>query len=260
MIEKPRDPTDDPTPRMTIGEHLDELRKRLFLSAAGLAVSMGLSLIFGKDILRWIEMPFNAAMAGLGVSAQLSVMSVTGVFTTYLKVSLYSGLVLASPWILYQLWTFVGAGLHQHERRSVYLAMPLSAGLFVAGAAFAVVLSIPAIKFFIQFGNDLGIRPIITLDEYVGFMTNLLLAFGAVFQVPLVVLVLAKVGLVDMPRLRRYRAHVIVAMSVIAAVLAPPDLLSMLAMMLPMWLLYELGILLAWATVFRKKPAEADDE
>ena len=136
----------------------------------------------------------------------------------------------------------------------------LGSVLFVAGAAFAVVLSIPAIKFFIQFGNDLGIRPIITLDEYVGFMTNLLLAFGAVFQVPLVVLVLAKVGLVDMPRLRRYRAHVIVAMSVIAAVLAPPDLLSMLAMMLPMWLLYELGILLAWATVFRKKPAEADDE
>jgi sec-independent protein translocase protein TatC len=121
---------------------------------------------------------------------------------------------------------------------------------------FATCLSIPAIKFFIGFGDGMGIKPIIMLDDYVSFMTNLLLAFGVVFQVPLVVLVLARVGLVEMKTLRHYSRHVIVAMAVVAAVLAPPDLWSMIFMLLPMWLLYELGILLAWALVFRKKTTE----
>jgi sec-independent protein translocase protein TatC len=249
----------DRMPAMTLGEHLDDLRRRLVLSATGLALSMTLCLIFGKEIMVWIEKPFVAALTEMHKDPSLAVTTVTGVFTTYLRISFYAGLVLASPWIFYQLWSFVAAGLYRRERRYVWLALPFSLSLFLLGAVFATYLSIPAIKFFISFGDDMGIKPIIMLDDYVSFMTNLLLAFGAVFQVPLVVLVLARVGLVDLRMLHHYRRHVVVAMAAIAAVLAPVDPGSMMAMLLPMWLLYELGIFLAWLLVFRKNRTVSDE-
>lgn len=240
-------------PRMTLIEHLDELRRRLIYAGLGMVVALAACLAVGRQILALVEAPFAAAMQGLGISPQLAVLSVTGVFTTYLRISLYAALVLASPWIIYQLWSFVAAGLYRHERRYVRLAMPISLTLFLLGAIFAVILSVPAIQFFITFGKDLGIQAIITLNDYVAFMTQLVLAFGLVFQVPLVVLVLAKVGLVNRQSLSHYRRHVIVGLTAVAAFLAPPDVLSMLAMMLPMWLLYELGIVLASVWVFKPR-------
>jgi len=249
----------DPMPAMTLGEHLDDLRRRLVYSAAGLMLAMVLCLAFGKEIMVWIEKPFVAALSEMHKDPSLAVTTVTGVFTTYLRISFYAGLVLASPWIFYQLWSFVAAGLYRRERRYVWLALPFSLFLFLLGAVFAIYLSIPAIKFFISFGDDMGIKPIIMLDDYVSFMTNLLLAFGAVFQVPLVVLVLARVGLVDLQMLHRYRRHVIVAMAAAAAILAPVDVVSMLAMLVPMCLLYELGVFLAWLLVFRKNRTISDE-
>ena len=258
---EPMDARDDadPMPAMTLGEHLDDLRRRLFYSAGGLALGVVLCLIFGKQIMVWIETPFVAALTSMGKDPSLAVTTVTGAFGTYLRISVYAGLVLSSPWIFYQLWSFVAAGLYARERRYVWLALPFSLSLFLLGAVFAAYLSIPAIKFFISFGDEMGIKPIILLDEYVSFMTNLLLAFGAVFQVPLVVLVLARVGLVQAQTLRRYRRHVIVAMAAVAAVLAPADVFSMMAMLVPMCLLYELGVFLAWLLVFRKKRTVSDD-
>jgi sec-independent protein translocase protein TatC len=255
----------EPLVRMTLGEHLEDLRRRLFYSVLGLVLAMILTLSIGGYILDWIRIPFVAAMkAAYGdaskVDTALKVFEITGAFSMYLRVALYAGLVLASPWIFYQMWMFIGAGLYKNEKRYVHMAVPFSVGLFLAGAAFAIHLSVQAIEFFIKFGARIGVEPIITLDDYVSFMIKLVLAFGVVFQMPLVVLVLAKVGLVDMRRLNRYRRHVVVGCAVIAAVLAPPDIVSMLAMILPMWLLYEAGIGLAWLLIFRKRPKGEGDE
>jgi sec-independent protein translocase protein TatC len=251
------DEDDDSTPRMSIGDHLDDLRRRLFRAVLGLAAAMVVGLVFGERILGWIEYPYRSAMWEIGKKPDLAVFSITGAFTMYMRVAFYAGLILASPWVFYQLWMFVAAGLYRKERRYVSLALPFSVALFICGAAAGIAMSIPAIKFFIQFGNGMGVDPIISLNDYVDFLTQLLLVFGLVFQVPLVVLVLARVGLVDMRKLNRYRRHVIVGMAVIAAIFAPPDAVSMIVMMLPMCLLYELGIVLAWLLIFRKRPAPA---
>ena len=248
--------------RMTLGEHLEDLRKRLFYCILGLFLGAVIGLLLGTDLMQWITGPWASAMAGIpGMEkAALNVTQVTGAFSMYLRISLYFGLVLSSPWIFYHLWMFVGAGLYANEKRWVKLAVPASALLFFLGAAFATQVSIPAIKFFVHFGQKLGINPIITLDDYVEFMIKLVLAFGIIFQMPLVVLVLSKVGIATMKRLRHYRRHVVVACAAIAALLAPPDVLSMLAMLLPMWVLYEVGILLSWLLIFRHRPTEDTDE
>lgn len=249
-------------PRMTLSEHLEDLRRRLFYAVAGLFGAVAISLLFGKELLRWITGPFHQAMQEVGKGeGALKVLEVTGAFYMYLKISLYAALVLASPWIFYHIWMFVGAGLYKKERRYVKLAVPFSTVLFIAGAWFAVFLSIPAMKFFIKFGDSMGVDPNFTLQHYVEFMTNLVLAFGLVFQMPLVVLVLARVGILNMKRLQHYRRHVIVICAGVAAFLAPPDVFSMVAMLVPMWVLYELGIGLAWFLVLRnQKPQEQDQE
>lgn len=250
------DDDDDPTPSMTIGEHLEELRKRIMLALVGLVATMTVSMIYGKDLIRLIEYPFTQAMTKVGMQPELAWMEVTGAFGIYLKVAFYVGLVLASPWVFYQLWMFVGAGLYSKEKRYVKMAVPFSVFLFLAGAAFAVMVSIPAIEFFIVFGKDLGAKPVITLPDYISFMTQLLLVFGIVFQLPLVVLVLAKIGLVDMKMLNRFRRHVIVGIGVVAAIFAPADIISMIVMILCMCVLYEFGVVLAWVLVLRKRAKE----
>ncbi|MFB3892820.1 MAG: twin-arginine translocase subunit TatC [Phycisphaerae bacterium] len=262
---EPEDSEEAAMPRMTLGEHLDDLRKRLFLSVIGLTAAMILALIFGRELLNWIRHPYVVAMEKAGLKPDMNVFGVTEAFTMYLRVALYAGIVLASPWIIYQLWMFIGAGLYKREKRWVKMAVPFFVVLFATGAVFAVFLSIPAMRFFFSFGQNLfgsgeGVKLVIKLEDYIDFMTNLVLAFGAVFQMPLVVLVLAKIGLVDMRKLNRYRRHVIVAIAAIAAVLAPPDLGSMIAMVVPMWVLYEFGVLLAWLLILRKRKPQPEGD
>ena len=243
-------------PKLTLGEHLGELQRRLRYAAVGLALATAVALWFGEPLIRLCERPFLQAMEQSGQPPRLTMIGLTDAFMTYLRVSVYAGLVVASPWVFYQLWMFVAAGLYRHERRVVMWAIPFSVLLFVAGAAFAVWISGPAIRFFLGFADTLGVVPIVTLEAYISFMTNLLLAFGMVFQVPLAVLVLAKAGLIRQATLAKYRRHIIVALAIIAALLAPPDALSMILMLMPMWLLYELGVGLAWVLVFRKRKSD----
>ena len=243
-------------PKMTLGGHLGELQRHLRYAAIGLALATAVALWFGEPLIRVCELPFLRAMEQAGQRPQLTMIGLTDAFMTYLRVSLYAGLVVSSPWVFYQFWMFVAAGLHRHERRVVVWSIPFSVLLFVFGAVFAVWISGTAIRFFLGFADTLGVVPIVTLEAYISFMTNLLLAFGLVFQVPLVVLVLAKVGLIQRETLTRYRRHIIVAMAILAALLAPPDALSMILMILPMWLLYELGVGLAWLLIFRGRTPE----
>jgi len=232
-------------PRMSLGDHLEELRRRLIYALIGLGLAAGAGLLVARRIIELLKGPYLAAMAKTGMEADLAVLSPTAGFTAYLKVALLGGAILAAPWVFYQLWAFVSAGLYARERRYVQLAVPFSAGLFVGGALFFLAMvSRPALVFLLSFNQWLGLRPVITLRNYVSFIVALALVAGLAFQTPLIILVLAKIGLVTRQSLSYYRRHVIVAVLVLAALLSPPDVFTQLALAVPVYILYELSILL----------------
>jgi sec-independent protein translocase protein TatC len=168
------------------------------------------------------------------------------VFNVYFKVSLYAGVVLASPWIFWQLWQFVAAGLYPHERRRIYVFGPLSLGLFLGGVALCEFAVLPvSLRYLLSFYEWLGCHPDLRLSDWLGFALFLPLVFGLSFQTPLVMLFLDRAGIVDADVYRRNRRLAIFILAFVAAVLTvTPDPVGMLSLAVPLWLLYEAGILL----------------
>jgi sec-independent protein translocase protein TatC len=166
-------------------------------------------------------------------------------FMVYLKVSLVLGVVISSPWIFYQLWLFVGAGLYQHERKYVYTYLPMSIVLFMGGAAFCFFAVIPfVLTFLFDFNVWLGIRPEIKISTWITFALVVSLMFGISFQLPLVMLFLERISIVNVKLFREKRRHAILIIAFLSMVLTPSDPVSMMMMMIPLCLLYELGIIL----------------
>jgi sec-independent protein translocase protein TatC len=253
--------------RMSLGEHLEELRRRIIYALIGVAGGLAVGLVFARQVILLMEHPYRKAAEALGMPNEpLVVLSMGGGFDLYMRTSLWIGVLIAGPWIIYQLWAFVSAGLLPREKRMVRFAVPFFVLLFLAGAAFFVFfVAVPAFRFLLYFDTDYfkagdmgGTKAIITLQNYVGMMTEMIIVFGFAFQTPLVVFVLAKVGLVSMKTLHKYRRHVIVAIMAFSAVFAPPDALSMIVLAVPMWLLYELGVVLAYFLALKELPADMD--
>ncbi len=239
---------------MTLSEHLDELRRRLIYALAGLAAAMAVMAFATRRLLGELTRPFHAVMDPIDPDARLVVLEPTEAFLIYFRVALIAGLVVSAPWIAYHLWMFVAAGLYPREKRFVRRAVPFSAILFIAGAVFFLyVVSEPMLAFFVGFGSWMGVTPAITLSSHVRFMTRLMLVFGLGFQTPLVVLVLARVGLVTPRQLAHYRRHVIVGLLVFAALATSPSPVDQILLAVPMWLLYELGVILAKISVRRRE-------
>lgn len=250
---------EDEQSKMTLVEHLEELRHRILYAMLGLVAAMVLAAFFGKDIIAVLKSSYVEVMQSLDMKPELVILKVSSAFIMYFRVVLLGGLILASPWVFYQLWMFVSAGLYAREKRYVTYAVPFSVTLFVGGALFfLLVVSRPMLYFFLGFSRWLGTRPNITLENHIAFMTRMMVVFGLGFQTPLVVLVLAKIGLVSTRTLNRYRKHVIVAMLILAALFTSPSPVDQVLLAIPMWLLYELGVLLVYLLVTRK--AEPDDE
>lgn len=247
-------PTQDPDQkRMTVGEHLEELRQRLIYSLCAIAAGMAICLTFASRIVALLEGPYMRAMESLELQPRLIVLEVSGGLTTVLKVAFYAGLVIASPVVIHQTWLFVAAGLYERERRHVRWAVPFSAALFVAGAAFFLMaISERIIYYLLGLSVWLGITPTITFASFIGFMLKMMVVFGVAFQTPLAIVVLTAAGLVGPGKLSHFRRHVIVAILILAALLTPPDPFSQIALALPMWLLYELGVLLSWLYVRKR--------
>ncbi|MCY2968002.1 MAG: twin-arginine translocase subunit TatC [Planctomycetota bacterium] len=178
-------------------------------------------------------------------------------FMIYLKVSLVVGFVLASPWIFFQLWCFVAAGLYPAERKYVYRFMPLSIGLFLVGGAFCFYVVIPyVLKFLFQFNVELQMRPEIKIGTWIMFALVVTLMFGLSFQLPLVMLVLDKIGLVPARLFREQRRWAILIIAFLSMVLTPADPVSMMAMMIPLLILYEFGILMCGRGSGKTSPFE----
>jgi len=181
---------------------------------------------------------------------------------SYIKIALISGLLLTSPWVFYQIWMFVAAGLYEHEKRYVHTAVPFSAALFVTGALFFVLVVAPlTLGFLVKFNEGvLDARSNFTFADYISFITMLMLIFGVAFQTPIAIFFLTKTGLVSIEGLRRSRKFVILGIFVVAAMATPPDVISQVTLAIPLYALFELGILLSYFSMKKKEKQEKQEK
>jgi sec-independent protein translocase protein TatC len=185
---------------------------------------------------------------------RLKTLAPADAIVSYMKISLISGLILASPWVFYQLWMFVAAGLYEHERQYVRRAVPFSAALFVCGALFFLFVVAPiSMRFFLKFGAYINVEPNWTLQKYVSFVTILMLVFGIAFQTPIAIFILNRTGLVSIESLRSSRKFVLLGVFVVAAMTTPPDVVSQITLAIPLYMLFELGIILSRIAQRRRK-------
>jgi sec-independent protein translocase protein TatC len=219
--------------RLTLIEHLDELRKRIINCLLAVLVTSGISYIKVKDILHFLIKPLKHAVF----------ISPMEVFVVYIKVALFCGMVLASPIILFQIWQFVVVALTKSEKKYVALMLPPSLLFFLMGGAFAYFVIIPfSIKFLLSFSTEY-LTPMISVNSYISFIGILILATGMVFELPIVILFLNAIGIVSPKALRRNYKFVIVFIFIIAAVITPtPDIFTQILVAVPMLLLYEISI------------------
>ena len=224
--------------RMTIIEHLEELRQRIVKIALALAVTTGLCLVFTTQIMEALLLP-----AG-GIKPIF--LKPTEMFLTYMKVGLIAGVGLAMPVIVYQLLRFLAPGLKPQEKKWLYTMVPAATGFFVAGVTFAYFFMLPfALKYLLTFGGDL-VEAKWAIGEYISFVTSLLLWVGVSFETPMVIFFLAKLHVVDAKKLSGYRKYAIVGAFIAAAIITPtPDPFNQIMVAIPIILLYELGIILA---------------
>ncbi|MGH2727763.1 MAG: twin-arginine translocase subunit TatC [Actinomycetota bacterium] len=228
---------------MTIIEHLSELRYRMVVSALAFFVGSVVAYIFYRPILDLLKLPLDEGGTIAGFKVNLSVRGVTSAFLVRIKVSIFAGLIFALPVILFQLWRFITPGLEPKEKRYALPFVGGSLGLFTLGAVFAYLTLPQAIGFLLGFAQ--GLQPIIFIDEYVGFVMFMVLAFGITFELPMILLFLGMAGIVSSARLRRMRRHAVVASAVIAAVATPSqDPYTLVLMAVPLYLMYEAAVLI----------------
>ncbi len=222
--------------------HLIELRKRLLnIAVVLLLVFLGL-FHWAADLYALLAQPL---LAKLPKGGQMIATDVATPFFVPLKVALMTALMITLPYILYQVWSFVAPGLYAHEKRLVAPLVIASTLLFYCGMAFAYFVVFPVVFGFITASAPLGVAVMTDIDKYLGFVISMFLAFGVTFQVPVAVVLLVRMGVVTVEKLREIRPYAIVGAFVIGAIFTPPDVVSQFMLAIPLWLLYEAGILVA---------------
>jgi sec-independent protein translocase protein TatC len=307
--------------RMTIGEHLEELRWRLILALIGFVIAMAVCLAFGTHFMSFFARPLMKALKTEDLATVLTYSKITDPFMVYLQMSMIGGAVFAAPWIIYQIWQFVAAGLYPNERQTVTKYIPMSITLFLSGVVFVYLLVLPlTMRFFLQFASEIGVSgqaepalidvasalrvkvpqiagsirnpeegdmwfntvqgrfyvyingkpriittgannlltPHLNISDYIDLVITFMLTFGLAFQLPLVVLAVVRIGVVEIDFLRKQRKMVYFVMAVVSAFVAPGDVVtSMLALLIPLVILYEFGLWLA-ARQMKRLAAEAE--
>ncbi|WP_312513784.1 twin-arginine translocase subunit TatC [Massilia sp.] len=228
----------------TFISHLVELRDRLVKASIGIAIVCAALMLWPgpSQIYDLLAEPMIASMP------KGSTMIATGVISPFLvpmKVTLLLSFIVALPWVFYQAWAFVAPGLYAHEKRLVLPLVISSSLLFIGGVAFCYFFVFGRVFHFIGEFAPTSIAVMPDIENYLDFVMSMCLAFGASFEVPVVVVILVRMGIVSIEKLREIRSYVIVGAFVIAAIVTPPDVVSQLALAIPMWLLYELGLLVA---------------
>jgi len=234
-----------PTPentQETFISHLIELRSRLLRSIVAIVVVLVCLFPWAKDIYAALAAPLLKALPH---GSTMIATDVTGTFLVPLKVTLMAAFLIALPYVLYQMWAFVAPGLYHHEKR---LALPVifsSVIFFALGMAFAYFIVFPIAFGFFAGYTPTGVQMMTDIDKYLSFVLTMFVAFGITFEVPVVVVVLVRLGVVSLEKLRSIRGYVIVGAFIVGAVFTPPDVLSQVMLAVPLWLLYELGLLVA---------------
>ena len=228
--------------------HLEELRKRLIVCFVAVGVGFVAAYGFKEKLFQILTRPLISVM---NTQDNLIFTGLPEAFFTYLKVAFLAGLMLAAPVIIYQFWMFVAPGLYDKEKRHLIPIVFLSSVFFLGGALFGYFIVFPfGFKFFLGFATD-TIRPLPSMKEYLAFSAKLLLAFGLVFELPLVITFLAKLGIVSVDFLKKNRKYALLLFFVFAAILTPPDVVTQIMMALPLMILYEISII--GAKIFGKK-------
>ncbi|HSC87815.1 MAG TPA: twin-arginine translocase subunit TatC [Polyangiaceae bacterium] len=238
---------------MTFWEHLDELRARIVRAAMAFVVGAGIAWFFKEKLLEFLTQPFVAGWnESVGTKPTLHYPAPASLFLAYVKLAMLGGLVLSLPFMLYQVWAFVAPGLYSREKR---LALPFVASsflLFLAGAYFGLSVAFPAaFDFLLGLANvdpssPIRVEPTVMIDEYMEFVIQALLAFGLVFEIPVIVFFLAFVGMINHTHLIRFARYFVVVAFVLAAIFTPPDPLSQLLLAGPLCVLYGVSIGIAW--------------
>ena len=297
---------------MSFGDHLEDLRKRVFFSIVGIVPIFAIAFGFGRTLLRLLIEPVQEQLTKAGEGAQLISTSPVETFSSVIKIAMIVTVLVGAPWILFQLWKFISPGLYKHERRIIHLLMPFSGLLTICSVLFLYYVILPVIlAFFIAFGArvsgepnvpvgpvpegivvpsipvleadpegmqpgmmwinqtsnqlrvcygfekdgtaiirlismnaNVGIAPMYKISEYIKTVLSMGLAFGVAFQTPVVVVMLGWVGILNPKVMRKYRRHALAVSVVLGAVLTPADPLSMVLLAGPLYLLYELGLLI----------------
>ncbi|MBW2027553.1 MAG: twin-arginine translocase subunit TatC [Deltaproteobacteria bacterium] len=234
--------------------HLEELRKRLIACAVAAGAGFVVAYIFSERLFRLLIYPLKSQMPE---GDRLIFTSLPEMFLTYIKVAFVTGILMSSPYIFYQLWMFVAPGLYQNEKKYVIPFVVSSTILFVGGAIFGYFVVFPfGFRFFLGFANDY-IQALPSVKQYFSFSIKLLFAFGMVFELPVVVFFLTKIGLVTPELLKRKRKYAILLTFVMAAILTPPDVVTQCMMAGPLIVLYEVSIFIA--RIARRRKAEEDE-
>ncbi|MBT8356523.1 MAG: twin-arginine translocase subunit TatC [Deltaproteobacteria bacterium] len=236
--------------------HLDELRKRLIYCFIAIGIGFVGSYAFKEKLFSILVDPLVSVMES---GDTLIFTGLPEAFFTYLKVALLSGIMLSSPVIIYQFWMFVAPGLYEKERRILIPIVFLSTLFFIGGSLFGYFIVFPwGFKFFLGFATE-TIRPLPSMKEYLGFSAKLLLAFGLVFELPLVLTFLARLGLVSVDFLKKNRKYALLLFFAGAAILTPPDVVTQIMMALPLMVLYEISIIGAKVFGKKKKPEKVKE-
>jgi sec-independent protein translocase protein TatC len=236
----------------TFLSHLIELRQRLVRAMAVVLVCVLCLLPWAREIYAILAQPMLDAMPKGG---QMIATDVIGPFLVPLKVTLLVGFVAALPYVLYQAWAFVAPGLYSNEKRLVLPLVITSFLLFLVGMAFAYFFVFPVIFRFMSAVAPEGVAWMTDIDKYFSFVLSTFIAFGVTFEVPVVVIVLVRAGLVSIEKLKEARPYVIVGAFVIAAIFTPPDVISQFLLAVPLCLLYELGIFVS--RFFGRRPTDS---
>jgi len=221
--------------KMSLVDHLQELRKRLIISIIAVVIGSTGCYFYATELVHFITAP----------AGKLYYMSPGEAFFSYLRVSFFAGFLIALPVVLYQVWAFILPALSIKERIATLILVPLSVILFFIGLIFSYMFVLPAgIKFFMGFATE-DLQPLLSLGEYLSFVISFLLPFGFIFELPLVIIVLAKLGMIDSRFLIDKNKHVLVLSFVVGAVIAPtPDVISQTMVAVPILVMYEMSILI----------------
>src|SRR5271156_409147 len=250
-----RRPEEEPGGRMSFFEHLVDLRKRIINSLIAIGIGMVGGLLVSKYFINYIVAPMQVALRASHLDDKLYYTSPAGYISLVINLGLYLGIVMAMPFVLYQIWLFVAPGLYRHERRAVSGFIVSSMFLFLCGIAFGYFILLPQmLRFLIAFAYDGPVKPLISINEYFNLILIVLVGLGIIFELPILIFILSMFGIVTPRFLMKNFRYAMLIITVVAAIVTPtPDATTMLVFMAPMIVLYFVGVIVSYFVVRRKR-------